>query len=67
MHEPVDHRLDIQSLVSHRLDSIAPGMSGRRASTPEIFSGDRETTAWLEKSTLKMSLSISDATAACSL
>ena len=29
--EPVDDRLDVQRLESHRLDSIAPGSRGRRA------------------------------------
>ena len=41
--QPVDHRLNVQSFVSHRLDSTAPGTSGRRASTPLTL--DLETAA----------------------
>ncbi len=32
--EPLDDGFNVQSLRSHRLDSIAPSLNGRRASTP---------------------------------
>ncbi len=35
--QPLDDGLDVQSLRSHRLDSIAPRFSGSRASTPFNF------------------------------
>ena len=43
--QPVEQRPDVYSFVSHRLDSMAPGMSGRRSSTPRNFSGSRVTVA----------------------
>ena len=45
--QPVNDRLDVQFLRSHRLDSRAPGTRGSRLSTPDRLFAAR----WLENST----------------